>query len=53
MDDIKQERSNERATFKLNKRFKQTSLNKKFANTLRNLWSIRPLKNKQYSISEK
>ena len=36
MDDIKQERSNEGATFKLNKsfknkRFKQTSLNKKFA----------------------
>ena len=31
MDDIKQERSNERATFKLNKSFEQTSLNKKFA----------------------
>ena len=31
MDDIKQAISNERATFKLNKRFKQTSLNNKFA----------------------
>ena len=30
MGDIKQERVNERPTLKLNKRFTQTSLNKKF-----------------------
>ena len=41
MDDIKQERSNKGPTLKLNKRFKYTSLNKKFAPTSRNLWSIR------------
>ena len=30
MDDIRQERCNEGPTLKLNKRFKQASLNKKF-----------------------
>ena len=42
MDDIRLERSNEGPTLKLNKRFKKTSLNKKFGPHVKNLWSFRP-----------
>ena len=50
MDDIRQERSNEGPTLKLNKRFKQTSLNKKFGPHVKESMVYQDLKNKLYSI---
>ena len=44
MDDIRQERSNEGPTLKLNKRFKQTSLSKKFGTHVRDSMPFKVLK---------
>ena len=44
MDDIRQERFDERPTLKLNKRFKQTSLNKKFGTHVKESMALQALK---------
>ena len=44
MDDIRQERSNKEPTLKLNKRFKQASLNKKFGTHVRESMIFQALK---------
>ena len=43
-DDIRQERSNEGPTLKLNKTFKQTSLNKKFGTHVKESMAFHALK---------
>ena len=40
MDETSQERPDEGPTLKLNKRFKQTSLNKKFGNTRQRIYGL-------------
>ena len=47
MDDIRQERSNEGAILKLNKRLKQMSLNKKFSTHVKKSMAFQALKNKK------
>ena len=44
MDDIRREKSNERPNLKLNKRFKQSSLNKKFGTHLKESMAFQALK---------
>ena len=44
MDDIRQERSNEGPTLKLNKRFKQTSLKSKFGTHVKESMAFQVLK---------
>ena len=50
MDDIRQERSNDGQTLKLNKNLNKRHLTKNLEYTSRNLWPFSPSKNKQYSI---
>ena len=50
MGDNRQERSNERPTLKLNKRFKKTSLNKKFGSHVKKSMVFQALQNTQYSL---
>ena len=50
MDDIRQERSNDGQTLKLNKNLNKRHLTKNLEYTSRNPWPFSPSKNKQYSI---
>ena len=45
MDDIRQKRSNEGPTLRLNNRFKKTSLNKAFGTHVKESMAIQALKN--------